>query len=72
MVVIVLGFVIWIGPDLIDESEHVAVNWVLNDAFKIAVDVYSRGVSLETVASGKSDFDLKFLKISLLCLLTIK
>jgi hypothetical protein len=44
-----LGFVIWIGPDLIDQSQHAAVNRVLDDAFKLAVNEHSRGVSLEAV-----------------------
>ena len=48
-VVIVFGFVIRIGPDLIDENKHAAVNRVLDNAFKLAVDVYPRGISLETV-----------------------
>jgi hypothetical protein len=37
------------GPDLIDESEHAAVNRALDDAFELAVDVFPRGISLERV-----------------------
>jgi hypothetical protein len=48
-VVVKLGFVIRIGPDLVDQSEHAAVNRVLNDALELAVNVYSGGVSLEAV-----------------------
>jgi hypothetical protein len=48
-VVIMLRFVIWIGPDLINKSEHAAVNGALDNAFKLAVNECARGISLETV-----------------------
>jgi hypothetical protein len=49
-IVIVFELVIRIRPDLIDESEHPAVNGALMDAFKLAVDVGPRGITLETVS----------------------
>ena len=50
-----LGFVVRIGFDLIDQSEHAAVNRVLNDTLKLAVNVCSGGVSLETVPHLRSN-----------------
>ena len=47
--ILMLRLVIWIGLDLIDQSDHAAVNGALVDAFKLAVNEHSRGVSLETV-----------------------
>jgi hypothetical protein len=52
---IMLGFVIWIGPNLSDQNNHAGVNRALNDAFKLAVDVHSRRVSLETVPHLRSN-----------------
>jgi hypothetical protein len=52
---IMLGFVIRIGPNLSDQNKHAAVNGALNDAFKLAVDVHSRSVSLETVPHLRSN-----------------
>jgi hypothetical protein len=49
VVVVKLGFVIRIGPDLVDQSEHAAVNGVLEDTLKLAVNVHSGGISFETV-----------------------
>jgi hypothetical protein len=46
---IMLRFVIWIGPDLVDQSDHAVINRALVDAFKLAVNEHSRGVSLQTV-----------------------
>ena len=54
-VVNILRFVIWIGPDLINKSKHAAVNRILDDAFKLAVNVYPSGISLETVPHLRSN-----------------
>ena len=54
-VVIIFGIVIWIGLDLIDQSEHATVDGVLNNSFKLAVDVISIGVLLETVPHLRSN-----------------
>ena len=54
-VLIVFGFMIWIGPDLIDESERAGVNRVLDDAFELAVDECPWGISLETVPHLKGN-----------------
>ena len=48
-VVIVLGSMIGIGFDLIDQSEHATVYGVLKNSFELAVNVKSRGISFETV-----------------------
>jgi len=50
-----LGLVIRVGPDLVDQSTHAAVNRALDDAFKLAVDVHSGGISLETVPHLRSN-----------------
>ena len=54
-VVNILHFVIWIGSDLINKSEHVAINRILDNAFKLAVNVYPSGISLETVPHLRSN-----------------
>lgn len=45
-VFIELGFVIRIGPNLNDQSEHTAVNGALDDSFELAVNVDPRFVTL--------------------------
>lgn len=48
-VAVVLGFMIGIGPDLVDKSNHAAINGTLNYTFELAVDEGSKRISLETV-----------------------
>ena len=51
-----------------DDFSHYEYLWMLSN-FEVKE---MKNIWKKRLASGKSDFDLKFLKISLLCLLTIK
>jgi hypothetical protein len=48
-VVVIFGLVILIGLDLLDKSKHATVDGILDDTFKLAVNVISIGISLETM-----------------------
>ena len=54
-VVDILGFMIWIGLDLIDQSKHAAIDRVLKDTFKLAINKHSRGISFETMPHLRSN-----------------
>jgi hypothetical protein len=56
-VVIVLRFVIRIRPDLVNQGDHAAVNRTVVDAFKLAVNERSRGVTLKTVPHLKNEYN---------------
>ena len=47
---IILGFVVWIRFDLFNEGKHLAVDRVLEDTLKFAVNVGSQGIKLDTVS----------------------
>ena len=53
-VVIIFGFVILIGLDFVDQSEHATIDGGLDHPLKLAVDKKASGVTLETMSHLRS------------------
>jgi hypothetical protein len=50
-----LRFMIRIGLDFIDQSNHAAVNGVLNETFKFAINKRSASIALKTMSHLRSN-----------------